>query len=165
MPPAATPRAEAPIDTLLSPVAVEPPRAAPPASAQERIRLTRELANQGRLSEALAAADALLRAERLNPVAHYLRAMILQEQGALLKAMEALRRAIYLDQEFIIAHFALGNLARAAGRLKEADRSFTNVLQLLDRQRQEDLLPESEGVTAGRLAEIVNSLRDEAPVP
>ena len=59
--------------------------------------------------------------------------------------------------------FALGNLARSAGRRQEADKHFTNVLHLLDRYQQDDLLPESEGMTAGRLAEIINSLPAEVP--
>ena len=128
------------------------------------IRLARELANQGRLTEALALADRLVLAEKLNPVAHYLRAMIVLEQGVLPEAGQALQRAVYLDHNFVIAHFALGNLARGAGRWKVADKHFTNVLQLLDRYEQDAVLPESEGLTAGRLAEIINSLREEAPV-
>ena len=146
--------------------AEEPPRVDPPPApdTREMIQVTRELANQGRLAEALAAADQLLRAEKLNPVAHYLRAMIVLEQGALPEAAKALQRAVYLDHNFVVAHFALGNLARSTGRRKEADKHFTNVLHLLDRHQQDDILTESEGMTAGRLAEIVNSLHEEAPV-
>ena len=135
-----------------------------PLEAQEMIRLARELANQGRLAEALALAGKLVLAEKLNPVAHYLQAMILQEQEAKPKAAEALRRAIYLNHDFVIAHFALGNLARGAGRLQEADKHFANAAQLLERLRQDDILPESEGMTAGRLAEIINAIRDEVSV-
>ncbi len=146
--------------------AEEQPRAEPPPvpDAREMIQVTRELANQGRLALALAAADQLLLAEKLNPVAHYLRAMIVLEQGAQPEAAKALQRAVYLDHNFVIAHFALGNLARSAGRCKEADKHFKNVLQLLDRYGQDDILPESEGMTAGRLAEIINSMNKEVLV-
>ncbi len=149
-----------------APVVEQPRVASPPTvpDAPEMIRLTRELANQGRLAEALTLADKLVLAEKLNPVAHYLRAMIVLEQGAMPEAAKALQRAVYLDHNFVIAHFALGNLARSAGRRKEAEKHFTNVLHLLDRYGQDDILPESEGMTAGRLAEIINSMRDEAPV-
>jgi len=143
---------------------VEQSRAASPSPVPAPVPDARALANQGRLAEALAAADQLVLTEKLNPVAHYLRAMIALELGALPEATKALQRAVYLDHNFVIAHFALGNLARCAGRRKEADKHFTNVLHLLDRYQQDDLLPESEGMTAGRLAEIVNSMRDEVPV-
>lgn len=163
-------RAPAPAVAPAPPVAwqapaVEPPRVASPPpepDAAEMIRLTRELANQGRLAEALALADKLVLAGKMNPVAHYLRAMIALEQGALPEASRALQRAVYLDHEFVIAHFALGNLARSAGREHEAERHFTNVLRLLDRYDQDDILPESEGMTAGRLAETIASTREEA---
>ncbi|MFZ4394568.1 MAG: CheR family methyltransferase [Kiritimatiellia bacterium] len=153
---------ELPASAPLPKPTVEPPRTASPADGIEVIRLTRELANQGRLAEALTSAERLVLAEKLNPVAHYLRAMILQEQGALPEAAKALQRAVYLDHDFIIAHFALGNLARIAGRLKEAERHFTNTLYLLDRHGQDDILSESEGMTAGRLSEIIGSIREEA---
>ena len=65
-----------------------------PVEAPEMIRLTRELANQGRLAEALVLADKLVLAEKMNPVAHYLRAMILLEQGVLPEAAKALQRAV-----------------------------------------------------------------------
>jgi chemotaxis protein methyltransferase CheR len=160
-------RSAAPVVAPVTPVAwqapvAEPPRVASPPPAPdvpEMILSTRELANQGRLAEALALADKLVMAAKLNPVAQYLRAMILMEQGALPEASKALQRAVYLDHDFVIAHFALGNLARGAGRMKEADKHFKNVLNLLDRYRQDDILPESEGMTAGRLAEIVNLTR------
>jgi chemotaxis protein methyltransferase CheR len=156
VPAAAAMHTEAPL-----PAEAEQPRAEPPEEARETIRLTRERANQGRLAEALALADQLVLAEKMNPVARHLRAMILVERGALSEAAKELQRAIYLDHGFIMAYFSLGNLARGAGRLKEADRHFTSVLQLLDRCRPDDLLPESEGMTAGRLAEIVHSMREE----
>jgi chemotaxis protein methyltransferase CheR len=87
--------------------------------------------------------------------------MIVLELGAMPEAAKALQRAVFLDPDFISAHFALGNLARHAGRLKEADKHLTNALFLLDRCGQDDLLPESEGMTAGRLAEIIGSIREE----
>ena len=43
-------------------------------------------------------------------------------------------------------------------------KHFKNVLQLLDRYGQDDILPESEGMTAGRLAEIINSMNKEVLV-
>ena len=100
----------------------------------------------------------------MNPQLHYLRAMILQEQGALLDAAKELHRAIYLDHNFVLAHFALGNLERHAGHAKDAHKHFQNALQLLQRCRADEVLPESEGMTAGRLGEIIHTMLEEAPV-
>ena len=95
----------------------------------------------------------------MNPGAHYLRATVLQERGDTEEATPAFRRAIYLDQDFVPAHFALGNLARAKGRSAEADRHFMNAMTLARLRHPDDILPEAEGLTAGRLVEIITALR------
>jgi chemotaxis protein methyltransferase CheR len=120
--------------------------------------LVRALANQGKLSEALDWCDQGIAADKLNPSAHYLRAIVLQEQGADENAMDSLQRALYLKQDFVLAHFALANLARRCGKDKTADKHLANALELLRVCPTEAVLPESEGMTAGRLTEIIISL-------
>jgi chemotaxis protein methyltransferase CheR len=160
------PEAVAPPEAKPAPLAetAAPPDREPAAPAQPLIHLARDLANEGRLTEALACADNAVAAEKLNPRAHYLRAMILQEQGALHDAARELQRAIYLDHDFVLAHFALGNLARSAGRAKEADRHFENALRRLRAHSQDDILPESDGLSAGRLVEIITASMAEESV-
>jgi len=119
--------------------------------------LARTYANQGQLGEALQWCEKALAGDKLNPAWCYLRATILQEQGLVEDAATALRRALYLDQNNALAHFALGNLIRRRGRRIEAGRHFRNALSILSGYRQEQVLPESEGITAGRLAEIIRS--------
>jgi chemotaxis protein methyltransferase CheR len=116
--------------------------------------LTRALANQGQLADALAWSERWLAADKLDCAAHYLHAMILAEQGEREAARRSLNRALYLRPEFALAHFALGNLARAQGR-GEANRHFENALQLLRACPADQLLPESDGLDAGRLMEII----------
>jgi chemotaxis protein methyltransferase CheR len=65
---------------------------------------------------------------------------------------------VYLEPEFVLAHFALGTLARGRARHRDADRHFVNTLQLLGRLSPHDVLPESEGLTAGRLDETITAL-------
>ena len=120
--------------------------------------LARALANQGKLTEALAWCERWLAADKLDASGHYLRAMVLQELGDSEQARRSLQRAIYLNQDFVLGHFALGNLARESDRLEEANKHFTNALQLLRQCAPGDLLPESEGLTAARLTEIIHSI-------
>lgn len=114
-------------------------------------------ANQGRLNDALAWSEKAVAADKLNPDRHYLRAIILQEQGKIERAMRSLRRSLYLDQDFALAHFTLGNILRKQGKLKEADKYFKNALSLLRGHKREEIVAASEGITAGRLIEIINS--------
>jgi chemotaxis protein methyltransferase CheR len=120
--------------------------------------LAHALANQGDLPAALSASERWIAAEKLEPAAYYLNAMVLQELGERGRARAALQRAIYLQPEFTLAHFALGNCARAEARHAEAQRHFANAARLLRGHPSDETLPQSEGLTAGRLREIISSL-------
>jgi chemotaxis protein methyltransferase CheR len=116
------------------------------------------LANQGDLDAALAAAERWIAADKLDSAGHYLHAMVLQELGQRLPARLALQRAVYLQPDFTLAHFALGNVARAEARHDEARRHFANTAQLLRGHAAEEVVPESEGLNVGRLREIIAAL-------
>ena len=128
-----------------------------PDDTQAMMLLARAYANQGRLVQALEWCNGVITADKLNPGCHYLLATILQEQGRLPEAVASLKRALYLDQDFTLAHFALGNLRQRQGRSRESRRHFENALRALSRCSQEETVPESEGITAGRLTEIIQS--------
>ena len=124
-------------------------------TAAEFSLLARALANQGRLTEALAWCDRWVAEQKLEPRAHYLRATVLIEQGEPAQARGALQRAVFLSPDFVLAHYALGTVARQRGNHVEATRHLRNALELLRAHDPIALLPEGDGLTAGRLAEIV----------
>lgn len=128
-------------------------------------RMARDCANRGRLDEALEWCEQALAADKLNPAHHYLLATILQEQGQHDAAIQSLMRALYLDPDFVLAHFALGNLHQSQGRYRQARRHFENVLLLLRLHPPDETLPEADGLTAGRLAEISTALLESLPQP
>ena len=122
-------------------------------------QMARSCANQGRLAEAMNWCEKAIASDKLNPASHYLLATIQQEQGQGGAAAQSLKRALYLDPEFVLAHFALGNLCHSQGRPRDAERHFGNALALLQVRPHGEILPESEGLTAGRLIEIVISVQ------
>jgi chemotaxis protein methyltransferase CheR len=115
----------------------------------------RNHANQGHLDEALAWCQRAIAADRLNLSAHYLYATIQEARGEIESAIEALKRVLYLRPEFVLAHFSLGYLARRQGKQREADKHFANMLALLRNYRQEEIVPESDGLTVGQLLEMM----------
>ena len=119
------------------------------------ILLVRCHANRGELSLALELCDAALGREKLDPELHFLRAEILQEQGRGDEALTSLHHALYLDPKLVLAHFALGNLSLWSDRTEKARKHFNNALALLDGFAPDEILPGSEGITAGRLKEII----------
>jgi chemotaxis protein methyltransferase CheR len=125
-----------------------------PAAA---LLMARTHANRGDFAEALEWAEQAIAADRLDPEAHYLQALIFQEQGADEAAIASLKRALYVDQTFVLAHFALANLFVRGGKAKDAARQLANAAELLRAYGDDDILPGSDGLSARRLAEIVAS--------
>jgi chemotaxis protein methyltransferase CheR len=119
--------------------------------------LARARANQGELAGALEWCDQWVAADKLDASGHYLRAVVLQELGDRAQSRRSLLRATYLRPDMALAYFALGNLARAGGKNDEADKHFANASRLLKGCQPDDVLPESDGLTAGRLMEIISS--------
>jgi len=126
-------------------------------------RTARACANQGKLAEAAEWCEKAIAADKLNPAPQYLLATIRQELGQSDAAMQSLMRALYLDPDFVLAHFALGNLCLSQGLRRKAERHFDNALALLHTHPHDAPLPESEGLTAGRLTEIITSVRASLP--
>ncbi len=119
--------------------------------------LVRAYANLGRLDQARAWCEKALSTDRLNPGLHYLRSTIVQEQGSAEEAIVSLKRALYLDSDFALAHFGLGTLARQRGKAGAASRHFRNCLAALAPHPSQDIVPESGGLAVARLREIVES--------
>jgi chemotaxis protein methyltransferase CheR len=161
-----------PLPVLVSPepvfiVAPAPPVPVAPAPPITRITapprepplvLARIYANQGRLEEALRSCQDAISAERTNPAAHFLYATICHELGRLEEAIAVLGRALYLDQDFILAHYALGGLCKRLGKQKKSKRHFAVALDLLSARSRDEIVPESDGMTCGRLAESVRAM-------
>ena len=120
-------------------------------------------ANQGKLAEAAGWCEQAIAADKLHPHSHYLLATIRQELGQAEAAEQSLKRALYLDPNFVLAYFTLGNLCLSQGRQEEARRYFGNALALLRQRTFHEILAEGDGLTAGRLHEIIQSVVDSLP--
>ena len=123
------------------------------------VLIAKILANQGRLAEALGFCEEAVSADKCNARLHYLLATILEEQKQVEEARVSLKKALYLDRNFVLAHFALANLSLRSGKVTDARKHFSNVTEILSGYKPDDIIPESEGITAGRLAEIIGTFR------
>ena len=139
--------------------ALTAPGGSQPALNPDALSLqTRELADQGQHAAALALSEQWIASDKIDSTAHYVHAMILQEMGERQAARDSLNRAVYIQPDFALAHFALGNLARADARTAQANKHFANALHLLRSWPPDTLPSESEGLSAGRLVEIITTL-------
>jgi chemotaxis protein methyltransferase CheR len=130
-----------------------------PPSGKAAVLLTRIFANLGDLTAALEWAARAVAGNKLDPELRYLQATILLEQGDADSAATALKKALYLDHTFVLAHYALANLSLRRRKPKEAAKHLGNAASLLTSYGPDDLLPGSEGMNARRFGEIITAAK------
>jgi len=89
------------------------------------------LADRGDWVAAARHCEALLEADACNAPAYYFYALVQQQSGAARAAERALKRALYLDGNFALAHYQLGLARKDARDTAQCRRSFRNVLGAL----------------------------------
>jgi len=132
-----------------------------PNNIEAMTLMVRMLANQGNLALASQWYEQLIATDNLHAVGHYLMATVFLELRQIDNAMRLLKLTLYLDQDFVLAHFALGNLCRQQGLGKEAGKHFNNALLLLGQYSRDEVIPESDGVAAGQLIESIHGFMRE----
>lgn len=147
------------------PVKAQPHLAALPAEDLEKARpnaasllqRARDLADQGQLDDARRLCELALAGDQLDPEAHLLLAAICQERGEVGTAVEALRRAIYLDPDSAPAHFLLGSLLLRQGEQRRGQRSMETAVGLLSSRPRDEVVPGTDGLRAGPLLEMARA--------
>jgi chemotaxis protein methyltransferase CheR len=119
-----------------------------------RVRI---IANEGKLNEALVMSQQLVDKHKLYADAYLLKATIESELSNPEAAIKSLQNALFLDPELIIAHFTLGNISTSFGNEKQANKHFRNAMDLLGKMQTEEIVPESDGITAERLKQIIRT--------
>ena len=120
--------------------------------------IAKSYANLGNLEAARDWCDQLISLDIINPRWYYLKATIEQEKTRDKEAIQALKQAIFLDPEFIMAHMALGNILKQHGKSEDSKRCYANASQLLSGRDGDEIVPDSDGLTVGQLLNIVRSL-------
>ena len=128
---------------------------------EEQCRLK---ANEGELEKALLLCKEAINQNKVNPIYYHLLANIEQELGDIKSAVDALKKAIYLDPNFVMAYFDLGNLFLKLGKNKEALKNFDNVNILLEEFQDEQNIPNTEAITAGMLKHFVENILKEKDI-
>lgn len=113
--------------------------------------LAKDYANQGELDKALHWSKKLIETEKSNPEVYYLHGTILRETGDLVQAEQVMKQVLYLDPDHLLAHFQMATLCAGNGKEKQSRKHKQNVNDLLMRYRDDDLIPGTEGMTAGHL--------------
>jgi chemotaxis protein methyltransferase CheR len=113
------------------------------------------LASQGRLEEALAICNEALESDKLARSLYTMKASILLEMDKNIEAIKSLKQAIFIDPDFLLGHFTLGNLFKQQGNIKNARRHFINALELLDKTPEDKKPVESDGISEENIRKII----------
>ncbi len=88
-------------------------------------------ADLGDLGAAIKDAEEALRVNPLLASARYILGIIYLRQDAQTQAMNEFKRTIYIDQNFVLAHFNMANIYRAQGAMDDACREYENTLRAM----------------------------------
>ncbi|WP_245577088.1 CheR family methyltransferase [Maridesulfovibrio zosterae] len=112
-------------------------------------------ADSGMLDDAAYWCKQAIEADKVSAEPHFMLGQIKMQQGDLDGAVAEVRNAIFLNSGFIMAHVVLGNIYMSCSDKLSAMRHFRIALQELDRLEHDEIIPYSDGTTAGRLKEMV----------
>lgn len=115
----------------------------------------RLLADQGDLTLAEEACLRSLALDSTDKHSHLLHAIILSEQNRPAEAEKAFRKSIFIDNNFIEAHFQLGMLLLRGDKRKQGLKSLHNALRICEQSPAGQVLTDDPELTLGRLAEIL----------
>lgn len=130
------------------------------ADSRTAAQRARACADQGELAEALVWCDRALAGAKTAAALHFLRAGILQELQRDAEALLALRNVLFLAPDHVLAHFAMATIERRQGRRAVAAKHLSNARQLLAGRDENEELPDSGGLTVGRLAAMLTATHD-----
>jgi chemotaxis protein methyltransferase CheR len=123
--------------------------------------LGRACANLGDWPKAEHWCQEALVCDRLLLPAYYTLALVLQHQDRLDAAVAAMKKVVYIDQDHVLGHFGLAGLSHTLGRQQQAFKSLDNACRLLRAFDDDEIIPESGGITAGRLREATIRLQQQ----
>jgi len=123
----------------------------------------KQAADRGDVEATNALLDKAERETPLMPQVHYLRGLLAIQQQQRGDAFHALRRALYCDPGFVLAHYSLGELYYQRQAYREAARHWQQANALLAECNDDDYLPFGEEITAEHLKALIDNRWQQLP--
>lgn len=150
--PFASPPLHLPLGLSVGPAIPPVAPVAPVGALDDGLERLRRLADAGEDDAARALCNALLEAHPTVAALHYYDAILHHGSGDAVAAEAGLRRALYLDRGFVLAHHRLGLLLLGTGRRDAGRRALTAALRLAAALPCDASLAEGDDIEAGRFA-------------
>lgn len=120
--------------------------------------LVKSYANSGLFSAGEEIIAKILDAKTATPEMYYIYASLLNEQNDLRQTEVILKKAIYLNHKHVLSHLMLGNVFLKLEKKHMAIKHFETLISLLSEYNENEIVPESEGLTAGRIKELTSQI-------
>lgn len=142
-----------PMPRAITPIAVRPTPALPRIAAADACARARSAADLGDYDAAEEALEEAIRSDPTSARPYYLLGSVHAARGELRDSIEELRRAVFLDPDFVAAHVALGEALARVGRRSEARRHLRAAVRFVSGRAPDELIDEL-GVTATSICRI-----------
>jgi chemotaxis protein methyltransferase CheR len=121
--------------------------ASPPSPDEDLWSRAKQAADLRNWGEARKWLDRAEEKDKFRPEVHYLRGLIELEAGNINDAVRLLRRSVYCDVNFSLAHYTLGDVYAQQGAQKEAARHWKLALTAVEAMNPKETLPYSDALT------------------
>lgn len=119
--------------------------------------LVKSYANSGQQAASNEIIKDIISKNIATPEMHYHYASFLNEQNDLKQTEIVLKKAIYLNHKHILSHLMLGDICLKNDKKQLAFKYYKTAAELLEEYNDNEIVPESGGITAGRIKALANS--------
>lgn len=126
-----------------------------PTDALACAQLGKAFADLGNWLEAERWCHLALNLNPLNLDGYYILALVYQHQGNAGRAIEMMKKVIYINRADALGHFSLANLYHNAGQVAMALKFLDNAYRILEKMPPDDLVPRSGEIPVARLMQTV----------
>ncbi|MEI7677595.1 MAG: tetratricopeptide repeat protein, partial [Bacteroidales bacterium] len=120
--------------------------------------IVKSFANSGKLKEGDQIIQKIIGSYSATAEMYYIYASFLNEQNETGVSETLLKKAIYLNHEHALSHLMLGELLIKQGKTQIAIKHYETVIRLLEKYSDDELVPDSDGLTAGRIKSLAESI-------
>jgi len=124
---------------------------------QDLVTRATDLANMGKLNEAIKLCEEGFRLEPTNKLNYFTYGLTLSELNRLPEAESALRKTLFLDNQFVAGHFQLGLLLLRKNQHEAGLKSLKNALAIAESKQQQEVVPGSQGLCYKDFADILRN--------
>lgn len=123
--------------------------------------LIKSYANLGKLEDGQKVLSQIFNSNAVTAEMYYIYASLMYEQNDLKLTERNLKKAIYLNHNHILSHLMLGNLFLKTEKNHLASKHYENIIRIAVQLNENEIVPESDGMTVGRIRELTESIMNK----